>query len=124
MIFQTQNQTHCFFIFLFFGIICSIIYFVFNFVFLIKFQKKLIKNIFFTIFYCFFSVFFVFLINFFNFGKFNLTLILPYIIGFIWLKILLKKLLVIFQNKWYNTINTIFKKINRKQKQNELTKKN
>ena len=124
MIFQTQNQIYCIFIFLFFGFISALIYYFTNLIFLIKFQKNLIKNIFFAIFYCFFSVFFIILINFFNFGNFNLTLLATYIIGFIWIKTLLSKTLVIFENKWYNKIIRIKNNKLRKQKENELTKKN
>lgn len=124
MIFETQNQLYCFFIFLFFGIvlgIISIIYFLFT---LLNFQKKLLKNIFLTVFYAIFSVFFVFFINFFNFGKFEVAPLIAYLIGFIWIKTLFKNLLVILENKWYNTLKKIFKTKLRKQKNNEISKKN
>ena len=124
MIFQTQNQIYCFFIFIFFGIILGLISILFFSFTLIKFQKNLIKTIFLTIFYSIFAIFFVILLNFFNFGKFNIVPLFAYIIGFLWIKQLLKNLLVIFQNKWYNIFNkflTKFKK-SRKQKTNELKK--
>ena len=104
MIFQTQNQLNCVFIFIFFGIIVgliSIFYFLF---FLEKYQKNLIKILINTVFYAFFSVFFAILINYFNFGKFSIVLFVLYSIGYVWIRILSGKLVVFLQNLWYNKI--------------------
>ena len=47
---------------------------------------------------------FVFLLNFFNLGKFSLLLLLVYACGFAWSLKVVKKTFVIFENLWYNTI--------------------
>ena len=104
MIFKTFNQLNCFILFLFFGIIFGIFYSVFSILFLKKYQKIFQKIIFEGIFYTFFSIFYVFLINFYNFGKISYVLILAYILGFVWLKKVLQKLVVFLTDKWYNNI--------------------
>lgn len=109
MIFQTQNQLNCFLIFIFCGIIIGLISQIYFLFFLINFQKKPTKIIFFTFFYSFFYIFYVFLLNIFNFGKFSLSLFFAYVIGFLWIKFILSKLVVILEKKWYNTIITKFK---------------
>ena len=102
MIFSTINQLNCFILFLFFGIIFGIIYLIFSVLFLKKYQKIFQKIIFEGIFYTFFSIFYVFLINFYNFGKFSLVLIFGCVLGFLWIKFMLKNLVVFFENLWYN----------------------
>lgn len=109
MIFQTQNQVNIILIFIFFGILLGFISIVFFTLFLKNFQKILIKSIINCVFYVFFSVFFIFLLNFFNFGKFNLTLTLCYIFGFAWFVFLCRNLVVILEKKWYNIIKSKFK---------------
>ena len=109
MIFESNNQLNNLLIFVFIGIlvgIISIFYFLF---FAAKFQKKPIKLIFFTVFYLFFTVFYVFLINFFNFGKFSFVLFFAFMIGYIWIRQLTSNLVVILENKWYTTLNKLFK---------------
>ena len=106
MIFQTQNQLNCMLIFIFAG---TFIAFISTF-FLFNFRKKIIKMLIYCVFYSFFCVFFIFLLNFYNFGKFSLTLLFSYLIGFIWMKFITRKLVVIFQNKCYN----LFKRFNKK----------
>ena len=105
MIFSTLNQLNCFILFLFCGIIFGIIFSFFSILFLKKYQKIFQKIIFEGIFYTFFAIFYVFLINFYNFGEFSYVLILAYILGFLWIKKVLKNLVVKLQNKWYNCIN-------------------
>ena len=120
MIFQTQNQLNCIFIFLFFGIaigVFSIFYFLF---FAEKIQKKLIKSLIDIVFYSFFGVFFIFLINFFNIGYFSFSLLSSYIVGYKWIKFSLKNLVVILEQKWYTRINNLLKK--RKPKTNDRSK--
>ena len=104
MIFLTNNQLNCFLVFLFFGIICGIIYQLFCIIFLKKYQKNIIKSVFNGIFCTFFCIFYIFLINFFNFGKFPLALILAFLVGFFWIEKLLRNLVVFLQNKWYTCI--------------------
>lgn len=128
MIFSTQNQVYCFLIFLFFGIVLGFIYSIYKTIFLLNFQKIISKNIFFTIFYAIFIVFFNILINFFNFGKTHIALLIVYILGFSLIKRLLKNLLVFLENKWYTIINKILlvkiKKLKiRKRNNNERSKK-
>lgn len=121
MIFYSFNQLNCFLIFIFYGIICCLIYNVFNLIFLIKFQKKFKKIIFDSIFYSFFNIFLIFLINFLNFGKINFSILLGYILGFYLTKKSTKNLLVFLENKWYNIFTKNFSKENKnesKQKQN------
>jgi len=110
MIFNTINQFNCFLIFLFFGIIFNLIYNLFSILILKKYQKKLKIIIFDTIFYSFLSMFLIFLINFLNFGKLSLVVLLAFVLGFISLNILTKNLVVFFENKWYTIINKIFPK--------------
>ncbi len=109
MIFSTQNQLNSFLIFILFGLIFGFILQILNIIFLKKYQKNFLKIIFDTIFYGFFSIFFVFLLNFFNFGKFSMTLCLASIIGFLWMKKLTKNLVAFFETKWYNFIKLKFK---------------
>ena len=110
MIFYTKNQFNCFLIFLFFGIIFNLIYNLFSILILKKYQKKLKIIIFDSVFYSFLSIFLIFLINFLNFGKLSLVILLAFILGFITSNMLTKKLVVFFQNKWYNILNKIFPK--------------
>ena len=109
MIFVTNNQFNCFLLFLFFGIICGLIYQFFCVVFLKKYQKIFVKTIFDGIFCTFFCIFYVFLINFYNFGKFPLALLVAFVVGFLWIKKLLFKSVVFFQNKWYTCIKRLKK---------------
>lgn len=110
MIFSTLKQFNCFLIFIFFGIICCLIYNIFSIIFLKNFQKKS-KNIAFdTFFYGFFNIFLVFLINLFNFGKFSFALIFAFYIGFLLNKFMFNKLVVFFENKWYNLLTRLFPK--------------
>ena len=104
MIFSTNHQLNCFLILIFFGLIIGFIYSILIIMFLKNYQKKFIKLIFFSIFFTFLNIFFVFLINFFNYGKFSTTLLLGYVGGFILIKTLLNKSVVILENMWYNTI--------------------
>ena len=110
MIFSTQNQLICILIFVFFGIIFNIITIPYLIFFANKFYKKSIKIINFIIFYAFFSIFFIILINFFNFGKFSLALFTSYLVGFVWIKKLLLKTVVILEKRWYNKIVGNFKR--------------
>lgn len=111
MIFSTFNQLNTVFVFLFFSIICGLIFNVLNTLFLIKFSKKIKKTILFSIIYAFFSCFFVFLINIFNFGKLNFVLPLVFILGFVWVKNSTKNLFVFFENKWYTNVNKFINNI-------------
>jgi len=111
MIFSTQHQLNCLILFVFFGLLIGIIYCLFQIIFLKKYQKKLIKCIFFSVFCSIFCIFYVFLINFFNFGKFSIVLFFTYGFGFFWINKLCKNLVVIFENKWYTIINKIKTKI-------------
>ncbi len=104
MIFSTFNQLNCFLLFLFFGIIISFIFNLFSVLFLRKYLKIYKKIIFESIFYTIFAVFFVFLLNFYNLGKFSFVLLMAYILGFIWLKFVSSKLIAILENKWYNLL--------------------
>jgi len=104
MIFSTTHQFNCLFVFLFFGIILGIISIIFFGLFLKKFQKKFIIYTLDGVFYTFFSIFFVILLNIFNFGKFSISLILVYLIGYIWINKACKNLVVFLENKWYNII--------------------
>lgn len=109
MIFQSNNQASNLIIFLFWGIIIGIVA-IFYFLFFVKnFQKKLIKLIIFAIFYSFFIIFFVFLINFLNFGKFSFVLLFSFCVGYIWVKKLTHKLVVIMEKRWYTILNKLFK---------------
>lgn len=128
MIFSTTSQLNIFLIFVFYGIIAGFISSFISIIFLKNYQKKLIKSLFLVAFYSFFSIIFVFLINFFNFGKFSIVLLSAFILGFALTKSLFKKLVVILQNSWYNILirrlNKVlnrFKKTKEKQKKNEIT---
>ena len=70
----------------------------------------------------FFSVFFVIFLNLFNYGIFSLTLLLFYILGFYWIVRATNKTVVIFENKWYNTIKNL-KHSNKGKKKNEISSK-
>lgn len=132
MIFSTQPQLNCVLIFIFFGIITGLILSILSIIFLKSHQKKLLKLIFLTSFYAFFSVLFVFLLNFFNFGKFSIVLLLAYLCGFKAINFQLDKLVVIFEKSWYNKISKIFnqlfsrlnkRKIKEQKKTNEISSK-
>lgn len=105
MIFSTLNQINCFILFLFFGFIFGIFFQIFSVLFLKKYQKIFQKIVFEGIFYTIFLTFLVFLLNFYNFGQFSLTLLAGYILGFLWLKKLTNNLVVFLENKWYNNIH-------------------
>lgn len=119
MIFQTQNQINCLLIFIFFGIISGLISILFFLIFTIKNQKKLIKLLFESIFYSFLGVFFVFLINFLNFGHFSPTLLIGYILGYLWIKRLMQKSVVILETKWYTKVSKIYNKLKNLKKKRE-----
>ena len=122
MIFSTQLQLNNIFIFSFFGIIIGIILNCFSIIFLKNYQKNLKKTLLNIIFYCFFSVFLIFLINLFNFGKFSITPILAFVLNFLWITAVTKKLVVFLEKKWYNILNKLFRK-NKTKEQNEITNK-
>lgn len=127
MIFTSLNQLNIIFIFIFCGILIG---FISSFVFIIflkKHQKKLIKIIFDSIFYAFLSFFYVVLLNFLNFGKFSVSLLLSFIAGYKWSTTLLNKSVVFFERKCYNKFNnkmksfySLFKK--RKKQKDEVQK--
>ena len=104
MIFSTLNQVNCFLIFVFLGIIFSIIYDALFILFLKKHRKKFANYTFDTIFYAIFSCFFVIFKNIFNFGLFSFSLLLACSIGFVWTKSTTKNLVVFLEEKWYNKI--------------------
>ena len=86
------------------------------------FRTKKLKNIIIdTVFYGFYALFFIFLIIFFNFGLFNVSLLLFYILGSIWCRKSHGKIFVFCESVWYNTINIYLSE--RKEKINERKKK-
>lgn len=111
MIFKTNTQTSNLAIFLFAGIIIGFLSLFYFLIFVKNFNKKSIKLIIFTVFYSFFTIFFVFLINFLNFGKLSFVLLSAYTIGYIWIKQLFKKSVVILEKRWYNVLNRLSTKI-------------
>lgn len=119
MIFSSFNHVNCFLVFLFFGIILGFIDSLISIIFLKKYQKKFVIPIFDVIFYTIFTLLFVFLLNFYNFGEFSLTIVLAYILGFYWIKKELKNLVAFLQGKWYN----VFSKIRIKRKNEKHIKK-
>ena len=119
MIFSTLNQLNCFLLFIFFGLIFGFFYNLAGILFLKKYQKIFQKIIFDSVFFGFFSIFYVFLINFYNFGIFSITLILGYLIGFLWIKNLGKNLVVFLQEKWYTFL--IKRKRNGRGKKNKAS---
>ena len=104
MIFSSLNQLNCFLIFLFLGFLCSFIFNMFFVIFCINFSKNFKKTIFKTIFFSIFSIIFIFFINFFNFGKMSISLLLGTILGYVWFDKLATNSVVFLQNKWYNTV--------------------
>ena len=110
MIFSTLNQFNCFLIFLFFGICSSLIYKFFSIIFLKKYQKKLKIIIFDCIFSIFLIIFLTFLINYLNFGKLSLGIIVAFLTGNLIFNKLVKNLVVFLENKWYNIVNKLFPK--------------
>ena len=119
MIFQTQNQVNCILIFLFFGFLVEIIREIFFVLFFEKYQKKLIKIIINTIFYAFFNTFFIILLNFFNCGKFSITLYFSFVVGSFTLKYLTQNLVVILQAICYTKITNLLKHIKKKNQRNK-----
>lgn len=129
MIFSTYHQLNSLLIFLFCGLFAGLILSLLNIIFLKNYQKKLIKTIFNTVFYTFFCAFFIILLNFFNFGKFSLSLFSIFCFGKFWIQSLSKNLVVILENSWYNKVKKIsiqifskFRKRNTKDK-NEISNK-
>ena len=110
MIFSTFNQLNCFLVFLFFGFLSGLFFNFISVLFLKNYQKKYIKPIFDTIFYTILTIFYVFLTIYFNFGEFSFALILSFLVGFVWVKNITKKMFVLFENKWYNILKLIFRK--------------
>ena len=115
MIFSTFNQLNNFLIFIFVGLLMAFFYSILEICFLINFKKKLKNIIFNSVFYIFFAVLFVILLNIFNFGKFNISLLLATIGGYVWFRNASKNLVVFLKNKWYNTLNRLKRKTNAKQ---------
>ncbi len=107
MIFSSFNHLDCFLVFLFFGIILGFLGSLLSLLFLKKYQKKFIIYIFDTVFFTFFAIFFVFLINIFNFGEFNIPLVITYLLGFLWIKKVCKKMFAILEDKWYNILSKL-----------------
>ena len=116
MIFSSNNQLNCFFVFLFFGFLCGIISQIIFAIFLKNHQNKIIKPIFDTIFYTFLTIFYTFLTIYFNFGEFSLVLLLSFLVGFFWVKNITKKMFVIFENKCYNILTKLFQRKKREHK--------
>ena len=110
MIFSTFNQFTCFLIFLYFGIITSVLSQLFFMLFLKNYQKNVLKNVIFAINYAIFLIFFVILLNIFNFGQFSIVLILAYLFGYFWIKKLSNNLVVFLEKKWYNVCTKSRKK--------------
>ncbi len=110
MIFSTFNQLNCFLLFLFFGIVFGFIIQILFLVVLKKYQKNYLKIIFDGIFYSIFAIVYVILLNFYNFGEFSISLIFAYIIGFLWIKYVTKKIFAILENKWYTICKSKQKK--------------
>lgn len=81
MIFFSLNQTNCFFVFIFFGLLLGFIFYFFNLLFIKKFKKIYLKSIILCIFYSFYAIFFVFLKNFFNFGIFSFSILIAFLFG-------------------------------------------
>lgn len=119
MIFSTFNQLNCFLIFIFLGIICAVVFDLFSIIFLKKYQKNFLKLLFDTIIYGFFSVIFIIFENIFNFGIFSLSLVLAFLIGFIFTCHLNIKLVVFLEDKWYNVINKKHRESNGESKSKE-----
>lgn len=105
MIYSTTNQFFCFLIFLFFGIIFGFIFSFLSIIFLKNYLKKIKKSIFDLVFYSIFCIFFVIFVIFFNYGQFSFSLILSYILGFVWIINLNKKTIAFLEIKWYNILN-------------------
>ena len=104
MIFLTNNQLNCFLLFLFFGILIGII-FQLIFVIILKKYKKIWQNIIIdTVFCTIFLIIFDFLLNFYNFGKLSLTLILAYLLGYFWICKLTKKTVDKCNKLWYTML--------------------
>ena len=99
MIFLTVNQLNCFLLFLFLGIIYLI-----KIIFCFNFLKNITKNILKCVFFSIFAIIFIFFINFFNFGKMSISLLLGTILGYVWFDKLATNSVVFLQNKWYNTV--------------------
>ena len=106
MIFSTQNQLDCFLIFLFCGIIFGLFLLIFNILFFRKNTKILIKNITNCIFSAIFLILFAILLNFFNFGKFSISLLLSFFLGYLWFIWLSSNLVVFLKNKCYNVFKS------------------
>ncbi len=104
MIFSTSSQLNCFLIFVFLGIVLSIVSNAINILFLEKFAKKLKKIIINFNFYAIFSIFFVIFINVFNFGEFSISLLIASTLGFIWFNFTTKKLVVFLSSLWYTKL--------------------
>ena len=122
MIFQTNNQTTNLIIFLFCGIIVGLISIFYFLLFTQNFQKKSVNLIIFTIFYSFFTIFFIFLTNFLNFGKFSIVLLFSFLLGYVWVKQLVKKSVVILEKKWYTILNKLSLKIKALKKKGKKNK--
>ena len=104
MIFLTVNQLTCFLLFLFLGIIFALIFNLIKIIFCFNFLKNITKNIFKCVFFSIFAIIFIFFINFFNFGKISISLLLGTILGYVWFDKLATNSVVFLQNKWYNTV--------------------
>lgn len=136
MIFATFTQFNCFISFIFFGLIIGIFHTLFKIFFIPNLNrynnkeiKKSKKNFIIiqkicseTIFFTIFCVFFEILLNFFNFGKFSLSLFLAYFIGYFWINCSLKNLVALSQTLWYNILNK-FRQACKSRRANESRKK-
>lgn len=120
MIFQTQNQINCLLIFVFCGIISALFLNILKCIFFINYQKNIKKIILNVVFYSFFNIFFIFLLNFFNFGKFSFVLLSFFYSSFLVTKKLTRKSVVLIEKKCYNIFNNLKLK---RTKQNEQSKK-
>lgn len=127
MIFSSTNQVNILFIFCSAGIASAIFFAAFSIIFLKNYLKKIKKTLFFALFYAFYYVFFIILINFFNFGKFSLSLLISYILSFKLVELLLRNLVVIFEKRWYNKfikITNSIRSTHKRKKDNKLKNEN
>lgn len=101
MIFITVNQLYIFCIIVLGGMLACCINEILGVIFISKYHNKIISTFFKLIKLIITSCILIFFVGYFNYGSFSPFIIIGFLLGFIWIKLSLVKLLDFLQIKFY-----------------------
>lgn len=109
MIYSTFSQLKAVYMILLAGFICSVIIFLLKSILIYNYCNTFFKNILSFIFTLMLGLILILFVNLFNYGEYNIILILLYLIEINWIEKRLRKLLDFFSLKVYNYYKYIIK---------------